>query len=79
MALTVRAISGETGSFDLTMMRNSWGPPIPSCIMVLMRSLLDWPGCKVVAPTTGSGGQQPSTSSTFGLPCRTTGASPTLR
>lgn len=45
---TVRTSSGVAGSFVLSGTRNSWGPPIPSCIVNPIDSVVDSRGLKVV-------------------------------
>ena len=45
---TVRTSSGVAGSFVLSGTRNSWGPPIPSCMVNSIESVVDSRGFKVV-------------------------------
>ncbi len=52
---------------------------MPSCMVNSADTVVDWPGFKVVEPTTARGGQQPSTVSTAGLAAIVNGASPTFR
>lgn len=72
-------VSGDSGSLDSTVMRNSWGPPIPSGMWVATRSVPDSPGARVVELTTGLGGQHPSTATIVGGAPMVSGASPTFR
>ncbi len=56
--------SGATRSFVRRVTWNKCGPPIPSCIVNSVATVVLCPGCKVAEPTTMRGGQQPSSART---------------
>lgn len=57
---------GSAGSLVRRWTRNWWGPSMPVCIMYSRTISVVSPGLSVVEPTTALGGQQPSTTSTWG-------------
>lgn len=63
-AFTLKVFSGSTGSLLVTVILKRCGPSMPSCIVKTTLNPLLSPGCNVVGPTTGLGGQQPSTAFT---------------
>lgn len=70
---------GRSGSLVFRSTRKSWGPAIPACIVNCNVISVCWPGFNVVAPTTARGGQQPSTSRTWGWPRICSVSLPSLR
>jgi hypothetical protein len=62
--------SGWVRSFVRNVTSNKCGPPIPSCIVNSVHTVVDSPGCKVAEPTTMRGGQQPSNARTGAVASR---------